>query len=87
MAAILLDTTVLIDALRGRRAAERLLSLRRTEPAPWVSAVNVEEIARIFDQAADALAGVRARGRLVAHTMAETYSVSARWLTTAPTPG
>jgi predicted nucleic acid-binding protein len=37
---------VLIDALRGRRAAERLLSLRRTEPAPWVSAVNVEEIAR-----------------------------------------
>lgn len=45
-ASLLLDTTVLIDALRGRRAAERLLSLGRTEPAPWVSAVNVEEIAR-----------------------------------------
>lgn len=46
MAALLLDTTVLIDALRGRGAAERLASLRDEGPPPYVCAVNVEEIWR-----------------------------------------
>jgi len=46
MAALLLDTTVLIDALRGRGAAERLASLRGEGPPPYVCAVNVEEIWR-----------------------------------------
>jgi predicted nucleic acid-binding protein len=43
---LLLDTTVLIDALRGKPAAERLLALRESAPAPWVCAVNVEEVMR-----------------------------------------
>lgn len=46
MAAVLLDTTVLIDALRGRAAAERLRSLRRAGDLLFVCAVNVEEIWR-----------------------------------------
>lgn len=46
MPALLLDTTVLIDVLRGRAAAERLRGLRSTEPVPFVCAINVEEIWR-----------------------------------------
>ena len=42
----MLDSTVLIDALRGRPAAERLRSLRRVGAEPWVTAVSVEEIWR-----------------------------------------
>ncbi len=43
---LLLDTTVLIDALRARPAAERVRSLRDTMQAPWICAVNVEEVLR-----------------------------------------
>lgn len=46
MARILLDTTVLIDALRGRPAAKRLVSLRRSGVEPWACAISVEEIWR-----------------------------------------
>ena len=46
MSAILLDTTVLIDALRGRSAAERLRALRRSGDTPYTCAVNVEELVR-----------------------------------------
>lgn len=46
MSRLLLDSTVLIDALRGRPAAERLRGLRRVGVEPWVSAVSVEEIWR-----------------------------------------
>ena len=46
MSRLLLDSTVLIDALRGRPAADRLRSLRRVGVEPWVSAVSVEEIWR-----------------------------------------
>lgn len=42
----MLDTTVLIDVLRGRAAAERLLGLRGEGPPPYICAVNVEEIWR-----------------------------------------
>jgi len=44
--AILLDTTVLIDALRGRSARDRLLTLRSSASVPWICAVNVEEVIR-----------------------------------------
>lgn len=44
--ALLLDSTVLIDALRGRRAADRIRVLRSDGELPWTSAVNVEEIWR-----------------------------------------
>lgn len=43
---LLLDTTVLIDALRGRSARDRVLALRNTASIPWVCAVNVEEVVR-----------------------------------------
>jgi predicted nucleic acid-binding protein len=47
LAPVLLDTTVLIDLLRGRaEASSRLLSLRGAGDAPYVCAVNVEETVR-----------------------------------------
>jgi predicted nucleic acid-binding protein len=46
VAGLLLDTTVLIDALRGREAAHRLHELRGEEPPPYVCAINVEEVWR-----------------------------------------
>jgi predicted nucleic acid-binding protein len=46
MARLLLDSTALIDALRGRAAATRLAGLRRHRVEPWVCAISVEEIWR-----------------------------------------
>lgn len=46
MARLLLDSTVLIDALRGRPAAERVADLRRRGIEPWTCAISVEEIWR-----------------------------------------
>jgi predicted nucleic acid-binding protein len=47
LAPVLLDTTVLIDLLRGRPdARKRLLALRRAGDAPYACAVNVEETVR-----------------------------------------
>ena len=43
---LLLDTTVLIDVLRGRASAERLQALRDAAQIPWICAVNVEEVMR-----------------------------------------
>jgi predicted nucleic acid-binding protein len=47
MSAVLLDTTVLIDLLRGRPEAQRRLrALRDARDDAYVSAINVEEIVR-----------------------------------------
>jgi predicted nucleic acid-binding protein len=46
VARLLLDSTVLIDALRGRSAAARVAGLRRSGTEPWVCAISVEEIWR-----------------------------------------
>jgi predicted nucleic acid-binding protein len=46
MARLVLDSTVLIDALRGKPAAARIAQLRRTGTEPWVCAISVEEIWR-----------------------------------------
>jgi predicted nucleic acid-binding protein len=44
---ILLDTTVLIDYLRGRPGAiRRVAELRRKGDRPYVCAINVEEVSR-----------------------------------------
>jgi predicted nucleic acid-binding protein len=43
---ILLDTTVLIDALRGRPAASRIRGLREEGQLPWICTINVEEVLR-----------------------------------------
>jgi predicted nucleic acid-binding protein len=46
MGRILLDTTVLIDALRGRRAVERIRGLLDAGDTVYTSAINVEETVR-----------------------------------------
>ncbi|MBI2706065.1 MAG: PIN domain-containing protein [Actinobacteria bacterium] len=46
MARVLLDSTVLIDALRGKPAASRLRAMRRTGDEPWVCVISIEEIWR-----------------------------------------
>ena len=47
MAAVLLDTTVLIDLLRGRAGAiSRLRALRAQGDRPYACAINVEEVER-----------------------------------------
>ena len=46
MARVLLDSTVVIDALRGRNAAARVAGLRRVGTEPWICAISVEEIWR-----------------------------------------
>lgn len=47
MSRVLLDSTALIDALRGRATTtERIRQLRRRGDEPWVCAVSVEEIWR-----------------------------------------
>jgi predicted nucleic acid-binding protein len=47
MAPVLLDTTVLIDLLRGRAGARlRLERLRATRDSPYACAINVEETVR-----------------------------------------
>jgi predicted nucleic acid-binding protein len=43
---LLLDSTVLIDALRGHAAAGKVAALRRRGTVPWVCAISVEEIWR-----------------------------------------
>lgn len=47
--ALLLDTTVLIDALRGRPTAQRVRELRDAAQMPWICAVNVDEVIRGTD--------------------------------------
>ena len=46
MSRLLLDSTVLIDALRGRPAAARVAGLRRQGIQPWACVISVEEIWR-----------------------------------------
>lgn len=43
---LLLDTTVLIDVLRGAPAGDRLRAMRDRQEPPFICAINVEEIAR-----------------------------------------
>jgi predicted nucleic acid-binding protein len=46
MGALVLDTTVLIDALRGRPAAERIRALTAQRHVLLTTVINVEEIVR-----------------------------------------
>lgn len=46
MSRILLDSTVIIGALRGQESAARLLELRRRNVSLWVCVISVEEIWR-----------------------------------------
>ena len=62
VARILLDSTVLIDALRGRPAGERLRALRRQGDEPWTCAISVEEIWRGLLPGEEAIAQRLVRG-------------------------
>ena len=46
MAAYVLDTTVLIDALRGRAAADRIRALHRSGDDAFTTPINIEELFR-----------------------------------------
>lgn len=46
MGVVLLDTTVLVDALRGRPVVDRLRGLRSRRDTPATTAINVEEVYR-----------------------------------------
>ena len=46
IARILLDSTAVIDALRGRSAADRIRAMRRVSDEPWTCVIVVEEIWR-----------------------------------------
>ncbi len=43
---VVLDSTVLIDFLRGRPVVQRVRDLRKTGDTPATTAINVEEIVR-----------------------------------------
>jgi predicted nucleic acid-binding protein len=63
VAGVLLDTTVLIDLLRGRPGPiRRLHGLRETGDTPYACAVNVEEVVRGLRPAEDAAARRLFRG-------------------------
>ena len=79
MAKIMLDSTVLIDALRGRLAAERLRSMRRDGDEPWVCAVSVEEIWRGLRPHEEASASRLFRGLRVAPLGASEGQQAGRW--------
>jgi predicted nucleic acid-binding protein len=62
VARVLLDSTVLIDALRGRPAGERLRALRRQGDEPWTCAISIEEIWRGLLPGEEAIAQRLVRG-------------------------
>ena len=59
---LLLDSTTVIDALRGRPAADRLRSARRRGDELWVCAITVEEIWRGLRDGDERAAGRLFRG-------------------------
>lgn len=62
MGRVLLDSTVLIDALRGRPAGDRLRTLRRQGDEPWTCAISIEEIWRGLLPGEEAIAQQLMRG-------------------------
>jgi len=66
VARLLLDSTVLIDALRGSPAADRVADLRRRGIEPWTCAISVEEIWRGLRPSEEPVAGRLFNGLRVA---------------------
>jgi len=62
VARVLLDSTVLIDALRGRPAGDRLRALRRQGDEPWTCAISIDEIWRGLLPGEEAVARRLVRG-------------------------
>ena len=77
---LLLDTSVLIDALRGRGAGERLRELRASgTAAPWICAINVEELYRGVREAEQEALGRFLRGFRLAPLRREEAELAGRW--------
>jgi predicted nucleic acid-binding protein len=79
MALVLLDTTVLIDALRGRQAADRVRSRRAAGDLFVTSPVNVEEIYRGLQRSEEAVATRLFEGLRVAPIRASEGERAGRW--------
>jgi len=74
-----LDTSVLIDALRGRDAAARLRALTSLSDAPYVCAINVEELWRGARPGEEASIARFLRGVRVASLGREEGEMAGRW--------
>ena len=59
---VLLDTTILIDCLRGRPVTDRVLALGESGDIPCTTAINVEEIVRGLRPAEEKAAAKLFRG-------------------------
>jgi predicted nucleic acid-binding protein len=76
---LLLDTTVLIDVLRGRAAAERLRGLRGEGPPPYLCAINVEEIWRGVRRGEEEAVGLLVEALRIAPLGREEGERAGRW--------
>jgi len=79
VARLLLDSTVLIDLLRGRRAVARVLAERRSGDVPYTSAVNVEEIVRGMRPSESAKVGLLFDGLRIVPIGREVAEQAGRW--------
>lgn len=74
-----LDTTVLIDHLRGRPAAERVLALAGRGITAATTAINIEEIVRGLRPSEDELARQLFEGLVVLPVTAEAAWMAGEW--------
>lgn len=74
-----LDTTVLIDHLRGRPAAERVLALAERGITAATTAINVEEIARGLRPTEHESAQLLLEGLVVLPVTAEVAWLAGTW--------
>jgi predicted nucleic acid-binding protein len=80
VAASLLDTTVLIDALRGRPAGQRIKGLRAAgEDVPYVCAINIEELVRGLRTGEETAVGRFLDGLRLAGITREDAERAGRW--------
>jgi predicted nucleic acid-binding protein len=76
---LLLDTTVLIDVLRGRPAAARVRALRDAATPPWICAINVEEVVRGMLQEEEAVVLRFLKGLRLAPVGRSEGELAGRW--------
>lgn len=79
MPGIVLDTTVLIDVLRGRAAVDRLRVLRRHGLPLLTTSINVEEIVRGLRPNEEAAAKALFAGMLVLPIREAEGTLAGRW--------
>ena len=80
MASLLLDTTVLIDVLRGRQGAvERLRQAAARRETVWTSAINVEETVRGLRESEGAAAAALFEGLRIAPLGREQGELAGEW--------